>query len=427
MDKTSTLYRDFLQILREELVPAMGCTEPIALAYGAAVARNTLGSLPERVLVQVSGNLIKNVKSVIVPNTGGLRGIPAAVAAGIVAGDEKRMLEVIASVTPQQKQEILDYLNRHLISVEAARTELTFDYIVTMWAKEDVVTLRIANYHTNIVHLEKNGEVLIDVPIDGEKEVNLIDRSILSIERIVDFANTADLEDLRPVLEPQVTCNMAIAEEGLKNAYGANVGKILLEGHANSLERRARAKAAAASDARMNGCEMPVVIVSGSGNQGITASVPVIEYARSLGFHDDKLYRAVAVADLCTIHQKDYIGRLSAFCGTVSAGAGAGAGICYLLGGTYDQIKHTIVNALAIQSGVVCDGAKSSCAAKIAMAVEAGILGYQMYQHGQEFLSGDGIVSAGVESTIQNVGELGRRGMFETDRVIIDMMTQELS
>ncbi len=426
MDKTSAIYQDFLQILREELIPAMGCTEPIALAYGAAVARKTLGALPERVRVQVSGNLIKNVKSVIVPNTGGMRGIPAAVAAGIVAGDAERKLEVIASVTPQQKQEILAFLQQHPISVEPAETPLTFDYIITLEAGSDTVTLRIANYHTNIVHLEKNGEVLLDVPMEGEKEVNLTDRSVLSIERIVDFANTVDLEDLRPILEPQIRCNMAIAEEGLKNSYGANVGKVLLEGDADSLERWARAKAAAASDARMNGCEMPVVIVSGSGNQGITASVPVIEYARSLGLGEEKLYRALAVSDLCTIHQKDFIGRLSAFCGAVSAGAGAGAGICYLLGGSYDQVKHTIVNALAIQSGVVCDGAKSSCAAKIAMAVEAGILGYQMYQFGQQFLSGDGIVSAGVESTIQNVGELGRRGMFETDRVIIDLMTREM-
>ena len=272
--------------------------------------------------------------------------------------------------------------------------------------------------------LEKDGVKEIDIPVEGEQETALTDRSILSIQEIVDFADSVDVDDLRPLLDPQIQCNMAIAEEGLLHAYGANVGKVLMSTEA-SLERRARAKAAAGSDARMNGCEMPVVIVSGSGNQGITASVPVIEYARSLGIPEERMYRALAVSDLCTIHQKTYIGRLSAFCGAVSAGAGAGAGICYLLGGGYDQVKHTIVNALAFHSGVVCDGAKSSCAAKISMAVEAGIFGYQMYQNGQEFRTGDGIISDGVEHTIQNVGELGRQGMRETDHVILEMMTRE--
>ena len=415
MKKTDPHYQAYLQILREELVPAMGCTEPIALAYGAAVARRALGCLPDTVSVQVSGNLIKNVKSVIVPNTGGLKGIPAAVTAGLVAGDLDKVLEVISVVTEAQKEEMARFLQSHPIGVHLAETPLTFDY---------TVTLRIANYHTNIVLLEKDGVKEIDIPVEGEQETALTDRSILSIQEIVDFADSVDVDDLRPLLDPQIQCNMAIAEEGLLHAYGANVGKVLMSTEA-SLERRARAKAAAGSDARMNGCEMPVVIVSGSGNQGITASVPVIEYARSLGIPEERMYRALAVSDLCTIHQKTYIGRLSAFCGAVSAGAGAGAGICYLLGGGYDQVKHTIVNALAFHSGVVCDGAKSSCAAKISMAVEAGIFGYQMYQNGQEFRTGDGIISDGVEHTIQNVGELGRQGMRETDHVILEMMTRE--
>ena len=387
MDQSHPHYQAYLQILREELVPAMGCTEPIALAYGAAVARRSLGCLPDTVSVQVSGNLVKNVKSVIVPNTGGLKGIPAAVTAGLVAGDPDKVLEVISVVTEEQKKEMTAFLH-------------------------------------NIVLLEKDGVKEIDLPVEGEQETALTDRSILSIQGIVDFADSVDVEDLRPLLDPQIQYNMAIAEEGLLHAYGANVGKVLMSTEA-SLERRARAKAAAGSDARMNGCEMPVVIVSGSGNQGITASVPVIEYARSLSIPEERMYRALAVSDLCTIHQKTYIGRLSAFCGAVSAGAGAGAGICYLLGGGYDQVKHTIVNALAFHSGVVCDGAKSSCAAKISMAVEAGIFGYQMYQNGQEFRTGDGIISDGVEHTIQNVGELGRQGMRETDHVILDMMTRE--
>lgn len=388
MKKTDPCYEGYLQILREELVPAMGCTEPIALAYGAAVARRALGCLPETVSVQVSGNLIKNVKSVIVPNTGGLKGIPAAVTAGLVAGDPDKVLEVISVVTEEQKAEMTDFLRSHPIQVHLADTPLTFDYTIALTGGGHTVTLRIANYHTNIVLLEKDGVKEIDIPVEGEQETALTDRSILSIQGIVDFADSVDVDDLRPLLELQVQYNMAIAEEGLLHAYGANVGKVLMSTEA-SLERRARAKAAAGSDARMNGCEMPVVIVSGSGNQGITASVPVIEYARSLGIPEERMYRALAVSDLCTIHQKTYIGRLSAFCGAVSAGA------------------------------------KSSCAAKISMAVEAGIFGYQMYQNGQEFRTGDGIISDGVEHTIQNVGELGRQGMRETDHVILEMMTRE--
>ena len=364
------------------------------------------------------------MKSVIVPNTGGLKGIPAAVTAGLVAGNPDKVLEVISVVTEEQKAEMTDFLRSHPIGVHLADTPLTFDYTVTLTGGGHTVTLRIVNYHTNIVLLEKDGVKEIDIPVEGEQETALTDRSILSIQEIVDFADSVDVDDLRPLLDPQIQCNMAIAEEGLLHAYGANVGKVLMSTEA-SLERRARAKAAAGSDARMNGCEMPVVIVSGSGNQGIAASVPVIEYARSLGIPEERMYRALAVSDLCTIHQKTYIGRLSAFCGAVSAGAGAGAGICYLLGGGYDQVKHTIVNALAFHSGVVCDGAKSSCAAKISMAVEAGIFGYQMYQNGQEFRTGDGIISDGVEHTIQNVGELGRQGMRETDHVILEMMTRE--
>lgn len=424
MEKTDAKYQAYLQILREELVPAMGCTEPIALAYGAAVARRKLGCLPDTVSVQVSGNLVKNVKSVIVPNTGGLKGIPAAVTAGLVAGDPDRVLEVISVVTEEQKAEMAGFLQSHPIQVRLADTPLTFDYTVTLTGGGHTVTLRIVNYHTNIVLLEKDGVREIDLPVEGEQETALTDRSVLSIKDIVDFADSVDVDELRPMLDPQIQYNMAIAEEGLLHAYGSNVGKVLMSTEA-SLERRARAKAAAGSDARMNGCEMPVVIVSGSGNQGITASVPVIEYARSLGIPEERMYRALAVSDLCTIHQKTYIGRLSAFCGAVSAGAGAGAGICYLLGGGYDQVKHTIVNALAFHSGVVCDGAKSSCAAKISMAVEAGIFGYQMYQNGQQFHTGDGIISDTVEHTIQNVGELGRQGMRETDHVILDLMTRE--
>ena len=253
MKKTDPHYQAYLQILREELVPAMGCTEPIALAYGAAVARRALGCLPETVSVQVSGNLIKNVKSVIVPNTGGLKGIPAAVTAGLVAGNPDKVLEVISMVTEEQKAEMTDFLRSHPIGVHLADTPLTFDYTVTLTGGGHTVTLRIVNYHTNIVLLEKDGVKEIDIPVEGEQETALTDRSILSIQEIVDFADSVDVDDLRPLLDPQIQYNMAIAEEGLLHAYGANVGKVLMSTEA-SLERRARAKAAAGSDARMNGC-----------------------------------------------------------------------------------------------------------------------------------------------------------------------------
>lgn len=426
MKKNDTKYNAFLQILKEELIPAMGCTEPIALAYGAALARDTLGYMPEKIEITVSGNIIKNVKSVIVPNTGGLKGIEAAVSAGIIAGDANKKLEVIASVTNAQKEQIKTFLDSKKIEIKLSDSDLSFDYNIKLLANDDTVTLRIVNFHTNVVYLEKNGKKYIDLKIEGEKENNLTDRSILNIHDIVEFANIVDINDICELLDKQINYNMAIANEGLKNSYGANIGKVLMSME-NSISIRARAKAAAASDARMNGCEMPVIIVSGSGNQGITASVPVIEYARSLNIESDKMYRALIVSNLCTIHQKTFIGRLSAFCGAVSAGAGAGAGICYLLGGDYDQIKHTIVNALAFQSGIVCDGAKSSCAAKINMAIEAGIFGYQMYKKGQEFVAGDGIISNNVESTIQNIGILGKKGMFETDKVILSIMTKEPS
>ncbi len=424
MEKSNPNYQAYIQILKEELLPAMGCTEPISLAYGAAVARKELGTLPEKVVVIVSGNLIKNVKSVIVPNTGGLKGIPASVIAGIIAGDPDKELEVIANVTEHQKEDMVKYLQKHEISVHLADSPLTFDYTIELYAGTDMVRLRIANFHTNIVLLEKNGAKLIDLPIDGEKENTLTDRSCLTIRDIVDFANTVDINDIKDLIKPQIEYNMAIAEEGLKNNYGANFGKVLLT-TGNSIAIEARAKAAAGSDARMNGCEMPVIIVSGSGNQGITASVPIIVYAKENNIDEDRLYRAILVSDLCTIHQKSFIGRLSAFCGAVCAGAGSGAGIAYLLGGGYDEVKHSIVNALAFQAGIVCDGAKSSCAAKIGMAVEAGILGYEMYKNGQEFHAGDGIISSNEEKTIVNVGELGREGMHETDKVILEIMTRE--
>ena len=424
MEKTNVKYGAYVQILKEELLPAMGCTEPIALAYAAATARKVLGELPDRVVVGASGSIIKNVKSVIVPNTNHLKGIPAAAAAGIVAGDSDKELEVIAEATPDQTRQMKEFLDNTEIRVEHVDNGITFDIIVTLYKGDSYAKVRIANYHTNIVLIEKNGEILKQVEVAGEEEEGLTDRSLLNMEDIWDFINTVDVEDLKHVLDPQIRCNMAIAEEGLKGNYGANIGSVLLAMNGDDIRTRARAWAAAGSDARMNGCELPVIINSGSGNQGITASVPVIVYAKELNAGEEKMYRALVLSNLTTIHQKTPIGRLSAFCGAVSAGAGAGAGIAYLNGGDFDAVIHTVVNALAVISGMVCDGAKASCAAKIAESVDAAILGYNMYVKGQQFYGGDGIVKKGVENTIQNVGRLAKDGMKKTNEEIISIMIE---
>ena len=425
MEKTNEKYGAYVQILKEELVPAMGCTEPIALAYAAATARRVLGALPDKVVIGASGSIIKNVKSVIVPNTDHLKGIPAAAAAGIVAGDPDRELEVIAEVDKDQIQAMRDFLDQAEIQVEHVDNGITFDIIVTLYKGDSYAKVRIANYHTNIVHIEKDGKILKDVEVQGEEEEGLTDRSLLNMEDIWDFANTVDIADVKEVLDRQISYNMAIAEEGIKGDYGANIGSVLLAMEGTNVRVRAKAMAAAGSDARMNGCELPVIINSGSGNQGITASVPVIVYAKELGATEEQLYRALTLSNLTAIHQKTPIGRLSAYCGAVSAGAGAGAGIAYLSGGGYEDVVHTVVNALAIVSGIICDGAKASCAAKIATAVDAGILGYNMYKQGQQFRGGDGIVVKGIEATLKNIGRLGKEGMKETNEEIIKMMIGE--
>lgn len=425
MEKRNAKYAAYVQTLKEELVPAMGCTEPIALAYGAARAREVLGEMPDRVVVGASGSIIKNVKSVIVPNTDHLKGIPAAAAAGIVAGDADKELEVIASVSSEQTAQMKEFMEQVPITVEHIDNGITFDIVITLYKGVSYARVRIANYHTNIVLVEKNGEILEKKPVAGESEEGLTDRSLLNMKDILDFARTVDIEDVREVLERQIDYNWAIAEEGIRENYGANIGSVLLDMEGESVRVRAKAMAAAGSDARMNGCELPVIINSGSGNQGITASVPVIVYAKDMKVSHETLLRALTLSNLTAIHQKTAIGRLSAYCGAVSAGAGAGAGIAYLHGGDYKEIVHTVVNALAIVSGIVCDGAKASCAAKIASAVDAGILGYQMYIRGQQFYGGDGIVTKGVEETLKNVGRLGKEGMKATNEEIIRIMIGE--
>ena len=426
MERSDPRYQAYVEILKEELIPAMGCTEPIALAYAAAKAREVLGMLPESVQLQVSGSIIKNVKSVIVPNTGHLKGMEAAVAAGIIAGSAEKELEVISEVSEDKKAAIRDYLQTVPISIRHIEQGHVFDIIVTERSGDSYAKVRIADFHTNICLIEKNGRVLYEKPLLNEeaRRGSRADRSLLNMKDIWDFAETADLQDVADLLERQIRYNNAIAEEGLLGDYGANIGRVLLSTYGNDVSIRAKAKAAAGSDARMNGCELPVIINSGSGNQGITASVPVVVYAEELGVSRETLYRALAVSNLSTIHIKAHIGTLSAYCGAVSAGCGAGAGITYLYGGGYEQIKHTLVNAMAITSGIICDGAKPSCAAKIATSVDAGLLGYHMYRCGNQFYAGDGIVKSGIEHTIETVGALAHTGMADTDRQIIRLMME---
>ena len=412
----------YLAILDEELILATGCTEPIAVAYCAAKLREVLGVKPEKVLAEVSGNILKNVKSVVVPNTGGRRGIDAAVAVGIVAGDASAELQVIANVTEEDEAAIQAYLDSTEIKITCPETPCMLDIRLTGWAGEHQAMVRVANNHTNIITIEKDGVKLLDKPHSASAEDSLQDKSVLNVEDIITFIETVPIEKIRPLIGRQIEKNTAIAAEGLKNSWGANIGSnLLLTG--GGMETECRAWAAAGSDARMNGCEMPVVICSGSGNQGITASVPVWRYGVLNGMDEEKILRAVCLSDLITIHQKTGIGRLSAYCGAVSAGVGAGCGIAWLRGADYDGISHTIMNAAAMISGCICDGAKASCASKIAMGVETGILGYNMYLKGDNFRPGDGIVGDGVEDTIKNVGVLASQGMRETDRVILKIMT----
>ena len=394
--------------------------------YAAALAAEKLGMLPEKIHINVSGNIVKNVKSVVVPNTGGLRGLPAAAAAGVIAGKPSRQLEVISEVNDQQRCEIKKYLQQASFIVTESQSGLIFDIEITVFCAGHSASCRIAGYHTNVVHLEKDGTVFLHSPAEAHAETHSTDRSVLNVADIVSFADEVAISDVQPILDRQIQYNIAIAKAGMEQNFGARVGQILMDAYGDTVFIRAKAMAAAGSDARMNGCSLPVVINSGSGNQGITASVPVVVYAKELGVSQSLLYRALVVSNLVTIHLKTGIGRLSAYCGAISAGCGAGAGVAYLFGGRQERIAHTIVNAVAINSGVICDGAKSSCAAKIASAVEAGLLGMQMAQRGSEFIGGDGIVIKGVENTIKNVGRLAREGMAQTDKEIIDIMINSI-
>ena len=415
----------FTAILKQELILATGCTEPIAIAYCAARMRQTLGAVPEKVLLEVSGNILKNAKSVVVPNTAGLKGVEAAAAAGIIAGDPEAELQVISSVSDAARKEIAAYVKNTPMKVTCPDTPWLLDIKITGWAGKDQAAVRIADSHTNVVYIEKNGKVLLDKDLGDTPADTGTDRSLLTLENVVAYAREVDLSLVSDLIERQLKCNAAIAEEGLKNPWGANIGSTLLKEYGGEdIKIEARAWAAAGSDARMSGCEMPVVIVSGSGNQGITASMPVYRYAKRLGATREQLYRAVILSDLVTCYQKAGIGRLSAYCGAISAGVGAGAGIAFLQGADCDAIAHTVTNAVAILSGTICDGAKASCAAKISQAVDAGIMGYNMHKNGNDFHGGDGIVGPDVDATVADVGVLAREGMRATDRTILSIMTK---
>ena len=418
---TKEKIRQFVDILKEELVPAMGCTEPISIAYAVAKAKSVLGETPVLGKLAVSGNIVKNAKSVTVPHTGGLRGIRSAFAAGLV-GDGEARLEVLSRINETQIEEIKRLRDTFPLTVETPENARIFDIAVTLKSENHTSFVRIADSHTNVVLVQRDGETLFEKPLvrEGKKT----DRSVLCVEDIVAFADAVDTEEVREILQRQIDYNMAIAEEGIKNDYGANIGKVLLRSYQPDIKTTAKAYAAAASDARMNGCELPVIINSGSGNQGLTASIPVIVYARGLHSSLNDLFRALCVSNLVTIHLKSGIGTLSAYCGVVSAGAGAACGVAYLLGGRTKEICHTLVNALAIDSGIICDGAKASCAAKIATAVDSGLLGLNMYYNGNQFYAGDGIVKKGVENTIKSVCRLAHEGMRETDKEIIRIMLE---
>lgn len=420
MNKEDSLYSIYVQILKEELVMAMGCTEPIAISYACAKATQVLDHLPDRIVVKASGSIIKNVKSVIVPHTNGLKGIEVAAAAGALYGDADAKLEVLSSATREQIEELPEYVQNTNITVQHIEQGHVFDLEIHVYYEQEHASVRIVDTHTNIVQIEKNWQVIFE---DKTTSLELkADHSALIMKQIWDFSQTVDIDDVKEILDRQITCNMAIANEGIHNSYGANIGHVILNMDSDCVKTKAKAYAAAGSDARMNGCELPVVINSGSGNQGITCCVPVVVYAKELDCTQEQLYRALVLSNLTAIYIKTGIGTLSAFCGAVSAGAAAGAGIAYLHNGTYKEIQHTIVNALAILSGTICDGAKASCAAKIASSIDAGIMGYYMYKNKQQFYAGDGIVAHSVDETIQNIGTLGSQGILQTNDKIIEMM-----
>ncbi len=421
------LYDNYCRILEAELVPALGCTEPIAIAYAAAKAREVMGVFPEGVEMSCSGNIIKNVKGVTVPNSGGMKGIDVAATLGVVGGDADSQLEVLEKVTREDIDRTKELVKQGFCTCSLAEDVENLYIVARVWGQGHTAEVTIINRHTYITRIVKDGRAIFERSLGLEGEKAAVDRSRLNVRDILRFADEVDIEDVRSVLERQVKYNTAIAEAGLSKSYGAQVGRTLLQYFGSDVKVRARAKAAAGSDARMSGCSMPVVINSGSGNQGMTVSLPVIEYARELNLSQEALYRALVVSNLIAIHQKKYIGSLSAYCGAVSAACGAGAAITYMTGGTYEEVSRTIVNTIANVGGIVCDGAKSSCAAKIASAVDAALLAHYMGMVHRCFQPGEGIVEEDVEKTIKNMGYIGRVGMKKTDTEILNIMIDKVN
>ena len=419
------LYNNYVKILQEELIPAMGCTEPIALAFAAAKAREVLGRMPQRMVVRCSGNIIKNVKGVVVPNSGGQKGVAAAAVLGVVGGRPELELQVISKTTPEQMEETKRLVAAGICDCQLAEGVDNLFIHVELYAGEDSAVVEVRTKHNHISLIQKNGQVLF------QQEYILVekagDKCLLNLRDILTFADEVELDDVRQVIQRQIDYNSAISAEGLKNPWGAQVGRTLLESiERPTLRAQARAAAAAGSDARMGGCALPVVINSGSGNQGITCTMPVVTYAKAMGASQEKLLRAMVLTNLISLHQKRYIGNLSAYCGAVSAGTSAACGIAYLEGAGYDVIGKTILNALGNAGGIVCDGAKASCAAKIASAVEAGIMGYEMAKRGRVFPFGEGLVETDYEQTIRNIGYMGRVGMQQTDVTILNIMLDKI-
>lgn len=419
-------YNDYLQILKEELVPAMGCTEPIAIAYAAAKARDVLGKMPEKVIAKCSGNIIKNAMCVTVPNTGELVGIKASAIIGILAGNSSKELEVISEVKKEHILEANRLMSEEYCFVERLDTDIQLHIIMELYSGEDNSIVEIKYAHNNISKIIKNGQILFEGTQDPSKYLGVfIDRSILNVNDIFDFANNVDINDVKKLLDKQIEYNITIAEEGLKGEYGVGIGKMLMKCYPNSIVTKLKIYAAAASEARMSGSSLPVMTNSGSGNQGMATSIPVIIYAREKGLSEEQLYRGLIFSNLMTIHQKTGIGRLSAFCGAVSAGCASGAAITYLEGGTLEQINKTVTNTLANISGIVCDGAKASCAAKIATSVDASMMGHYLAMEDQCYSPKTGILKESIEETITAVGRLGKEGMKETDKEILDIMLEE--
>ncbi|MFV0517119.1 MAG: serine dehydratase subunit alpha family protein [Aminipila sp.] len=427
----------YIKILKYELVPALGCTEPGAIAYAAAKAVSVLEEFPIKIEIKCSGNIVKNVKGVVVPNSGGLRGIEAATILGAIAGtldtkhilgnDSENKLEILDAITETDRIKAKELLSTDFCKCRLQEGESNLYIDVIAKTEEHSARVVVKDSHTNIILIKKDDKTIFEK--EGlEKNIDIEEtKKLLNVKDIIAFADTVNIEEVKPILDYQIYVNTAIAEEGLKNEYGASVGKTLLESYGDDIKVRAKAKAAAGSDARMGGSSMPVVINSGSGNQGITVTVPVVEYAKELGVDDDKMYRALVISNLISIHIKQYIGKLSAFCGAVSAACGSGAAITYLHGGTFEDISSTIINTVCNVGGIVCDGAKASCAAKIASALDAAIMGHNMTLQKRKFQEGEGIVTGDIEKTIQNIGHIGREGMKETDNEILHLMIGDIN